>query len=181
MTIVSGGMLVVVPLLYRAFLLAGSEPAAQAILDLGLYILFVVALFFVPLGMAGFQALQVRDYGFVGHTGFLTVVIASIGLASGLAGYLWWEDTALLWLASPAGTSGLVVGFFLYGAATLHARVLPRWCGITLMGALPTAIALMWIRPHFGLGEGSSTTSVLSGLAWLALGYTLWTRTAQSR
>jgi hypothetical protein len=98
-----------------------------------------------------------------------------------LAGYLRWEDHTLLWLVSPVGTLGLVVGFILYGVATLQARILPPWCGIAFMAALPAAIALVWIRPLFGLGAGASTTSILFGLAWLGLGYNLWTRRRESR
>jgi hypothetical protein len=176
MAIVGGGLLVAIPLRYRGFLLANAQLAAEAMFNVGLYFLVVVALFLVPMGMVGFHALQMRNYGLVGHTGFWTVVIASVMVASGVAGYLWWEDSTLLWLVSPVGALGLVVGFVLYGAATLYARVLPLWCGMTFMIALPAAIALVWIRPFFGLGEGTSTTSILFGLAWIGLGYVLWTR-----
>lgn len=176
MTIVSGGLLVTIPLLRRALLLANSEQAAEALFDVGLYVLVVVALFLVPIGMFGFRVLQVRNFGRIGHAGFWTVIIASTMLALGLAGFLWWENPALLWLVSPVGALGLVGGFILYGTATLQAKVLPRWCGIVFSVILPAAIALVWIRPFFGLREGVSTTSILFGLTWLALGYVLWAR-----
>jgi hypothetical protein len=73
-----------------------------------------------------------------------------------------------------------LVGFVLYGAATLQARVLPLWCAVPFIAALPAAIALVWIRPLLGLGEGASTTSILFGLAWLALGYALYSRGRES-
>jgi hypothetical protein len=110
-----------------------------------------------------------------------TSVMSSMMMASSLAGYLRWEDSRLLWLVSPVGGLGLVVGFILYGVATLQARILPPWCGIAFMVALPAAIALLWMRPWLGLGEGTSTTSILFGLAWLGLGYNLWTRRRRSR
>ena len=145
-----------------------------------IYVLSVGALLLVPIGMVGFHILQMGCYGRIGRVGFWTVVIASIVLGLGVAGRLWWENSAPLWLVSPVSTLGLLVGFILYGAATLQARVLPHWCGMTFMAALPAAIALVWIRPVLGLGEGTSTTSILFGVAWLALGYVLWTRRRES-
>ncbi len=59
---------------------------------------------------------------------------------------------------------GVLVGFVLYGAATLQARVLPRWCGVGLIVGLPVTIAL----ENYG--------TILFGLLWLALGYMLWSR-----
>lgn len=176
MTVGSGGLLVAIPLLHRASLLAGSGPAVDAVVDLGLYLLVVVALVLVPAGMVGFHTLQTWYCGWVGRAGLCAVVAASMVVASGSAGYLWTKDTGYLGIVSPLGTSGLSVGFVLYGAATLQARVLPWWCGIAFMIALPAAIALLWIRPVLGLGEGASTTSILFGLTWLALGCMLWPR-----
>jgi hypothetical protein len=181
MTIVSGGLFVAIPLLHRGVLLANSELAAKAIVDVGQYVLVVVALFLVPMGMIGFHTLQKWNYGLIGHTGLWMSVISSMVVASSLAGYLRWEDSTLLWLVSPVGALGLVVGFILYGVATLQARILPPWCGIAFMAALPAAIALIWIRPLFGLGEGASTTSIMFGFVWLGLGYNLWTRRRESR
>ena len=181
MTIVSGGLAVVIPLLHRGFLLADSELAAEAMLVVGVYVLIVVSLLLVPIGMAGFHALQKRNYGLIGHTGLWTSVISSMMVATGLTGYLRWEGLRLLWLVTAGGGLGLMVGFILYGVATLQARILPPWCGIAFMVALPAAIALFWIRPWLGLGQGTSTTSILFGLAWLGLGYNLWTRRRRSR
>ena len=57
-----------------------------------------------------------------------------------------------------------MVGLVLYGAATLQARVLPRWGGIALIVSLPLTILLQ----DFG--------GLVFGLVWLALGYVLWSR-----
>jgi hypothetical protein len=35
------------------------------------------------------------------------------------------------------GIVGVMVGLVLYGAATLQARVLPRWCGVGFIVCLP--------------------------------------------
>jgi hypothetical protein len=149
------------------------------VLNVESYLLPVVALFLVPLGMVGFHVLQMGNHGSIGRVGFWTVVIASILLGLGVALYLRWEHSTLLWVVSTVSTSGLLVGFILYGAATLQARVLPYWCGMAFMAALPAAIALVWIRPLFGLGAGTSTTSILFGLVWRALGYLLWSRSKE--
>ena len=123
---------------------------------------FAVAVLFTVVGMVGLHALQKGSYGRIGRAGFYTVVLASSGQVLGtvvlLAG-----SAALAWLVFPVGVLAVLVGFVLYGAATLQARVLPRWCGVGLIVGLPVAIAL-------GLYGGN----ILFGLLWLALGYVLW-------
>ena len=44
------------------------------------------------------------------------------------------QYTNLDWLIL-IGNLGVLVGFVLYGATTLQARVLPRWCGVELSHA----------------------------------------------
>ena len=66
------------------------------------------------------------------------------------------------------GGLGILVGLVLYGAATLQARVLPRWCGIALIVSLPVTILL----GDYG--------GILFGLVWLALGYMLWSHRGAS-
>ena len=58
----------------------------------------------------------------------------------------------------------MLVGFVLYGAATLRARVLPRWYGSALMVSLPVSL------PFAVYG------SVLFGVILLVLGCVLWLR-----
>ncbi len=70
----------------------------------------------------------------------------------------------------------MLVGFVLYGAATLQARVLPRWCGIAFIVFLPVAILLGGYAPILG-GVASTFggyAPIWIGLVWLALGYVLW-------
>jgi hypothetical protein len=131
----------------------------------------VVGLLLVPVGMVSFHALQRQRYGRVGIAGFCLVVISSLVVAFGVADYFVWGD--LLQQAPPAwlgwGLVGLVIGFVLYGIATLQAKVLPRLCGVTFLVALPLALALSFLLPL-------AFTPILFGLAWLALGYALWAR-----
>jgi uncharacterized membrane protein YdcZ (DUF606 family) len=130
-----------------------------------------VALVLVPVGMVGFHALQRHSYGRVGLAGFWLVVIASLLVAAGVADYFIWGDVLQelppVWLVW--GVLGLLVGFLLYGMATLQAGMLPRWCGVAFIAALPVALALS------GQLSFASMFGVF-GLAWLALGYALWTR-----
>ncbi|MDQ3636486.1 MAG: hypothetical protein M3426_00610 [Actinomycetota bacterium] len=126
-------------------------------------VVFIVALLLVLVGLSGFHTLQKGSYGRVGRAGFYTVIVASLAQILGLV-VLLAGSTALEWLIFPVGLLGVVVGFVLYGAATLQARVLPRWCGVGLIVGLP-----VWIV----LGEYGV---ILFGLLWLALGYTLWSR-----
>src|SRR5829696_5166823 len=103
----------------------------------------VVAFLLVPVGMVGFHVLQRHSYGREAREALFGLVV---GLVS------------------------MVVGFALYGVATLQAKVLPRWCGVAFIAALPVALALS-VSLHF-----SSIQFIVFGLAWLALGYALWAR-----
>jgi hypothetical protein len=73
------------------------------------------------------------------------------------------SGSSIEWLRSMT-LLGLLVGFALYDAATLRARVLPRWCGVVFIMAFPiTALLEEYGNIWFGLG-------------WLALGYMVWSQ-----
>lgn len=109
--------------------------------DLWLDVFSVVGILLVVVSLAGFHELQKGSYGRIGRTGFYTVVVASLIQVVGLVGFLL-GSMALEWLILVGGL-GFLVGFVLYGTATLRAGVLPRWCGIALIVALPAAIPLL--------------------------------------
>ncbi len=123
-------------------------------------VMFVVAMLLVLAGMVGFHALQQGHYGDLGWAGFYTIVVGILAQILGLV-LLLSGSMALLWLV-PVATLAVLIGFVLYGVATLRARVLPRWCGVALIVAFPAAIA-SGTYAYFWLG-----------LVWLALGYLLW-------
>ncbi len=125
---------------------------------------FAAGILLTAAGMVGLHSLQKDNYGRIGRAGFYTVVVASLGQVLGIM-VLLAGSTALEFLVFPVGVLGVLVGFVLYGAATLQARVLPRSCGIGLIVGLPVAIVL-------GLYGGN----VLFGLFWLMLGYVLLQR-----
>ena len=130
-------------------------------------VLLIIAALCTVGGFVGFHALQKDKYGRIGRSGFWTVVVATLALVVGLLDELL-GSTIITGLLFALGTLAVFVGFVLYGAASLQARVLPRWCGIVfivgpsifLLGAL---LGNSW-EPFGG---------ILFGLLWLALGYIL--------
>ena len=130
--------------------------------------LLLLAALFTLAGLVGLHALQEGNYGRIGRAGFYT---AALGLlAQALAALvLLMGSEALLWLVAPVGSLVVLVGLVLYGAATLQAGVLPRWCGLVLIVVPPIAF-YMNSRVFYG-------SLALYGVLWVALGYVLWSRT----
>ncbi len=91
-------------------------------------------------------------------------IIAQLGSMSGSTAYEFLDFLGLL---------GMMVGFVLYGAATLQARVLPCWCGVGFIVTLP-----VWLAVSLVLGNeyGGSLGGLLFGFLWLGLGYVLFCR-----
>jgi hypothetical protein len=125
-------------------------------------VLFLVAHLLLAVGLVGLHALQKDNYGLLGQVGFYVVVAAVAARALGAAVFLA-GSLALEWISFPA-TFGMLVGFVLYGIATVQARVLPRWYGLALVVALPVTLPL------------AAYGTTLFGLMLLALGYVLWSR-----
>jgi hypothetical protein len=160
-----GGVFWVVwSLLGRVSFEAAGSPLAHGLLLLAALLTLV--------GLVGLHALQGADYGRIGRAGFYT---AAAGLllqalaALFLMGSDVWEIT-LQWLVAPAGSLIILVGLVLYGAATLQAGVLARWCGLGLIVVPPIAFYM-----HGRIFYGSLA---LFGVLWVALGYVLWSRSA---
>jgi len=159
---VGGMLLVAAPLGARYFPQAMQGFAMEAFL--------VVALLLVPVGMVGFHAIQSRNYGRIGRAGFWISVAGPLAVALGAVSYLWWGSvfgSSVLWLAFPVGPLVLLVGFVLYEVATLRANVLPPWCGAVFIVAVPAALGASTLRAF-------ASVFIVFGLAWLALGYALW-------
>ncbi len=147
------------------FLLNGLISLANPLppfLDSVLDSVFILALLLSVVGLVGFHTLQKGNYGRVGQAGFYIAVVGFLVGALGI-GVVIMGGGALIWLVQLA-TLVQLIGLVLYGAATLQARVLPRWCGIGFIIALPLALLL------------GPLGNVLFGLIWLALGYALWSR-----
>ena len=140
----------------------------QAILGREDVVLFVVAHLFLAVGLVGFYALQKGSYGLLGQAGFYVVLAAVAARVLGAVVFLA-GSSALQWISFP-GALVMLVGFVLYGIATLRARVLPRWYGLALIGsALPFVLPVSLPLAIYGI-------TTLYGLILLVLGYVLWLR-----
>jgi hypothetical protein len=131
----------------------GDQPGPLDILDILAMVLEVIALL-------GFHALQGRNYGRVGRAGLYITIGTIVVFEFLILAYLFLGDVGIEWLV-PVGVLGSLVGLVLYGAATLQARVLPRWCGILFIVFMPVGLLLGDLQPIWG------------GLVWVALGYAL--------
>ena len=154
-----GGVLFIVYSLLGVATRKGEESGPLDLLAILGYVLLIV-------GLAGFHTLQQRNYGRIGRAGLYTTIAAfllwEVLLLTGLLGV---GEALPEWLVA-VGVLGLLVGLVLYGAATLQARVLPRWCGILFILFMPVGILLGDLQPNL--------QPIWSGLIWLALGYGLW-------
>ena len=123
--------------------------------------IFLVALLLVLAGVFGFHFLQQDRYGPIGRAGLWTIfgatVVQEVGLLIFILG-----DATLFWLVSPVGYVVMIVGYVLFGAATLQAGVVPRWCGLALLLGEPVT----YLMGDYG--------GIVFGLMWVALGYVLW-------
>ncbi len=142
--------------------LSGMVGYLQAIPGREDVVLFVIALLLLAAGLLGLHTLHKNSYGLLGRVGFY-LTFAAVG-ARILGGMVFLAgSSALEWISFP-GTLGMLVGFVLYGVATVQARVLPRWYGLALIVVLPVSLPLA--------GYGTA----LFGLILLVLGYVLWLR-----
>ena len=74
-----------------------------------------------------------------------------------------WQPLCYTVVSWPS-TLGMLVGFVLYGFATLQARVLPRWYGLALLASMPVSLPL----EVYG--------TALFGMFLVVLGCVLWLR-----
>jgi hypothetical protein len=125
-------------------------------------VLFVVALLLTAAGLVGLHTLQKGSYGYLGWAGFYIALASVAARILGAVVYLA-GSSALEWISLP-GTLGMLVGFVLYGVATLQARVLPRWYGLALIVSMPVSLPL------------AAHGTTLFGLFLLVLGSVLWLR-----
>jgi hypothetical protein len=88
---------------------------------------FIVTLLLLLAGIMGFHALRKGSYGRIGRARFYAVIAAGVVILIPNLVFLP-LGTSIEWLF-PKALLGLLVGFALYGVATLQARMLPRWWG----------------------------------------------------
>lgn len=131
-------------------------------------VLFVAGMLLSAAGLVGLHALQRGSYGLLGRAGFCVALaaiaahVSAVGLY--LAGY-----PAFQWLSTLVGAYGELVGFVLYGVATLRAGVLPRPYGLALLVSMPVSLGLGGLLAAYW-------SSLSFGLFFLVLGYALWSK-----
>jgi hypothetical protein len=157
------GILFIVYSLLSVAVEKGDEPSPLDILAILGYVLQVV-------GLLGFHALQGRNYGRIGRAGLYTTIGAIVLWEFLILASLLGGDVGLDWLVA-VGVLGTLIGLVLYGAATLQARVLPRWCGILFILLMPGTIL-------FGSLIPGDFSIIWDGLVWVALGYALWSQSS---
>ena len=133
--------------------------------DYLLEILFSIATLGMLAGIVGLHAREAPNYGRLGTAGFFAAFVGVFFLLASTVATILAGREVLDWLFI-LGFVGSLVGFVLFGAATLRARVLPRWYGILL------SVAVFGIPVYFALGNYGG--AILYGLVWLGLGYGLW-------
>jgi hypothetical protein len=130
--------------LLRLFVDVESSETATTTPYFLVFFLYLLGAVLLLLGLVGLYASQSEAAGVLGLVGFL---VAFLGTAL-LAGVLWFELFITPSLATRApglaeaelGLAGFilvfllgVVGWVLFGAATLRARTYPRWAAVLLM------------------------------------------------
>ena len=125
-------------------------------IDSAAYLLLLV-------GLVGLHARQAERYGPLGTAGFFAAFVgaAMVGVANPAEHCLGLD--VLGGLVYLPGVLLLSIGTLLLGIATMRARVLPRWCGVALIVGL--------VAMFIGADSGGM---VVFGLAWVAVGYVLW-------
>jgi hypothetical protein len=125
--------------------------------------------------LVGLHVRQAPDYGRLGTLGS---VVAFMGTAFLLLSTATWLLTStegiFLDILFSSGALGVLVGFPLIGIATFRAGVLPRWCGLLLIGWLVYFPLIFFLVDFYGEARA------LFGLVWLALGYALWSEAGAS-
>ena len=167
---IGGALWVVWGLLGRAIPYAVGDPTYGGLLRLSAGLVVLAALLTLG-GLLGLDALQGGSHWNIGRAGFY---VASVGLlAQALAALvLLMGSEALQWLLAPVGSLAVVVGLALYGAATLRAGLLARWCGWALI-VVPLIASFLNSKVFYG-------SIALFGVLWVALGYVLWSRSGRS-
>ena len=144
-------------------LLAPQEVVFDSFSDYLIEVLFVLALAWTLIVIAGLHALQRGRYGRLGTAGSLTafvgyVLLLIMAAATTLAGR---EVLGSIFLVAFLAT---LVGLVLLGATTLRARMLPQWCGVLLIVGFPLSVVL---------DVAANAGGILLGVVWALVGYAL--------
>jgi hypothetical protein len=150
----------------------GGECAARTMRETGAAgALLMLALLLIVVGMAGL-VIRARNAGRFGALGKTGAVVAAVGVAlpligSLVQGVLYGGDYPLMPYFVIPGVLALVTGFVLLGIAVLLARVLPRWAAALLVVG---SLAMLGFNDQ----NAQALLAIPNGIAWIAVGYVLW-------
>jgi hypothetical protein len=150
----------------------GDECASRPMRETGAAgALLMLALLLVVIGAAGL-VIRARDAGRFGRLGKTGIVLGAIGAAlpvigSVIQGILFDGDYPLMTYFVIPGVLALVVGFVLLGLAVLQAKVLPRWAAVLLIVG---TLAMLGFNDQ----NSRALMAIPNGIAWMAVGYVLW-------
>jgi hypothetical protein len=150
----------------------GGECAARTMRETGAAgALLMLALLLIVVGMAGL-VIRARNAGRFGALGKTGAVVAAVGVALPLTGslvqgVLYGGDYPLMPYFVIPGVLALVTGFVLLGIAVLLARVLPRWAAALLVVG---SLAMLGFNDQ----NAQALLAIPNGIAWIAVGYVLW-------
>ena len=127
----------------------------------------MLALLLVVAG-AEVLVIRARRAGRFGRLGITSVIVGAVAAMLLFIGTgLNTQDSSLVPLFIIPGLLALIVGFVLLGVAVLRARVLPRWAAILLIVG---SLAMLGFNDQ----NWQALMTVPNGLAWMAVGYALW-------
>jgi hypothetical protein len=137
---------------------------------------------FLAAGVTGlYFYLRCSDrFGWLGTVGFCLCLAAFVLVAALDFGILMNEGVERLYISlGPVRALLLIAGSLLFGMAALRSAALPRGGAMLLVvAALSSPVAILVVAVSGGRFTAWIFTvpTILFGLAWLALGYALWTR-----
>lgn len=182
-----GGMLLIV-VNVAEFIVYGDQPESVTATTSAWLILSVLALMGVVLiflGLVGLYAHQAEQAGTLGLVAFVMALIGTAmifgfawagafvvpDLAEAVPDFLDTSDAGMLMVGVMLTFVMFALGWFLFGLASLQARVLPRSAAVLLIvGAVLASVFLFLEIPFYIVVFGAA-------LAWM--GYALWSGTGE--
>jgi hypothetical protein len=134
----------------------------------------VFALLFIAAGAVGLvvRARHAGRFGRLGWAGLIAIALGIALLAVGVVVLNLW-DSLLVPAFVISGGLFMLVGFLLMGLALLMARVLPPWAAVLLVVG---TLAMLGFNDQ----DWRALMAVPFGLAWVAVGYALWSDRGES-
>jgi len=143
------------------------KPQSEVFSGISDYVLeavFIIALAATIFALMGLHAFAQGRYGKAGMIGFwLTSIGTALIMISAVVTLFAGQNS--LGAAFLGGVLLDFIGYVILGITTLRSKILPLWVGLALIFGFPVSVILN----SFGGG-------VLLGLAWLIVGYFLWSQ-----